>query len=100
MNNATLPVKTRNLMLGLILVTSFVNPFMGSAVNLALPDINRDFGLNAMGMSWVAMSFLLASAVFMVPMGRLSDMFGRRRVFVLGNVVFALATLEIGRAHV
>ena len=93
MNNATLPVKTRNLMLGLILVTSFVNPFMGSAVNLALPDINRDFGLNAMGMSWVAMSFLLASAVFMVPMGRLSDMFGRRRVFVLGNVVFALATL-------
>lgn len=80
-------------MLGLILVTSFVNPFMGSAVNLALPNISQEFGLNAMGMSWVAMAFLLASAVFMVPMGRLSDMFGRRKVFVLGNMVFALSTL-------
>ena len=89
---ATRPVR-RSLILWIILLTSFVNPFMGSAVNLALPLIGRELGMNALSMGWVAMAFLLTSAVLMVPMGRLSDHVGRRKIYVIGNYIFALATL-------
>jgi EmrB/QacA subfamily drug resistance transporter len=85
--------KTRSLILIFILITSFVNPFMGSAVNLALPHISRDMGLDAVQMSWVAMSFLLASAVMMVPFGKWADLRGRKRVFVAGTALFGLFSL-------
>ncbi len=55
--------------------------------------IAHEFGLNAVTMSWVTMAFLLSSAVFLVPLGKLADIFGRKRVFLTGNVVLALASL-------
>lgn len=85
--------KTRSLLLIFILITSFVNPFMGSAVNLALPHISRHLGLNAVQMSWVAMSFILASAVMMVPFGKWADLRGRKRIFVVGSAIFGLSSL-------
>ena len=66
---------------------------MGSAVNLALPHISRDMGLDAVQMSWVAMSFLLASAVMMVPFGKWADLRGRKKVFVAGTALFGLFSL-------
>jgi len=77
----------------LVMFTSFITPFIGSAINLALPMIAHEFGLNAVTMSWVTMAFLLSSAVFLVPLGKLADIFGRKRVFLTGNVVLALASL-------
>ncbi|MEY1639116.1 MFS transporter [Tenuifilum osseticum] len=77
----------------LVMFTSFITPFIGSAINLALPMIAHEFGLNAITMSWVTMAFLLSSAVFLVPLGKLADIFGRKRVFLTGNVVLALASL-------
>ena len=71
----------KNLVLILVMITSFITPFIGSAVNLALPKISEDFGLNAIGMSWVTMSYILASAVLLVPMGKLADIVGRKRIF-------------------
>ena len=75
------------------MASSFFNPLMGAAVNVALPVISRDFSMNAVGMSWVTMSFLLASAVFLVPLGKLGDMTGRKKMFLLGNIVFMFTTL-------
>lgn len=83
----------KNLLLALIMLTSFVNPFMGAAVNIALPKIGEEFSMNAVTMSWVAMSFLLASAVILVPMGKLADMYGRKKIFLMGNGVVAVASL-------
>ncbi|HPS05687.1 MAG TPA: hypothetical protein PLE97_10095, partial [Tenuifilaceae bacterium] len=61
---------SRGLVLALVMVSSFITPFIGASVNLALPLIGKDFGLNAVGMSWVTMAFLLSSAVFLVPIGK------------------------------
>ncbi len=83
----------KNLLLTLIVLTSFINPFMGAAVNIALPQIGKEFSMNAVTMSWVAMSFLLASAVALVPIGKLADMYGRKRIFLWGNVVVAISSL-------
>ena len=83
----------RRLILVLIIITSFINPFLGAAVNIALPAIGRDFTLGAVEMSWVSMGFLLSSAVFLVPLGKLADIRGRKLVFLLGNVIITLGSL-------
>lgn len=83
----------KNLLLTMIILTSFVNPFLGSAVNIALPKISTDFSMNAVTMSWVSMSFLLSSAVFLVPLGKLADIIGRKRIFITGNIIITIASL-------
>jgi EmrB/QacA subfamily drug resistance transporter len=83
----------RGLILISILITSFINPFLGAAINIALPAISKEFSLGAVAMSWVSMSFLLSSAVFLVPFGKLADIWGRKRVFFTGNVIIVLTSL-------
>jgi EmrB/QacA subfamily drug resistance transporter len=74
-------------------LASFLTPFMSSAINLALPSIGRDFSMDAVTLSWVATSFLLAAAMFLVPFGRLADIHGRKRLFLYGTAVFTIASL-------
>jgi EmrB/QacA subfamily drug resistance transporter len=69
-------------------LASFLTPFMSSSVNVALPAIRREFSVSAVALGWVATSFLLAAAVGLVPIGRLADLRGRRRVFTTGLVVY------------
>lgn len=75
------------------MISAFVMSFMGSALNVALPSIGEEFQADALLLGWVATSFLLASAVFLVPFGRLADILGRRRVFTAGLVLFMLTSL-------
>jgi len=69
-------------------LSAFLGTFMGSSVNIALPTIGRRFDMNPMSLSWVQTSYLLAAAVFLIPFGRLADMFGRRRVFLQGIILY------------
>ena len=80
--------------LALIVTTlgSFLIPFMGSSVNIALPSIGKEFGMNAVLLSWVTTSYLLAVAIFLVPFGRIADIYGRKKVFLYGFVIFTLAS--------
>ena len=81
------------MLMAIIMVTMFFNAFMGAAVNIAIPDIASDFSMSAVESSWVAMSFLLASAIFLVPFGKIGDIYGRKKMLLFGNIVFALSTL-------
>jgi EmrB/QacA subfamily drug resistance transporter len=83
----------KNILLAVTLTSNFFNPFMGSAVNIALPMIGSEFKMNAIAISWVAMSYLLSSAILMVPLGKLADIIGRRTIFLYGNIVFVGGTL-------
>lgn len=74
-------------------MSAFLTPFMGSSANIALPAIARDLSIDALGLSWVATSFLLAAAVCLVPFGRLADIHGRRRVFTSGLAVYTAGSL-------
>jgi len=73
--------------------TAFMAPFMISSTNVALPAIGEDFQINAVLLSWVATSYLLATAVFLLPVGRFGDMHGRRRIFMAGVALFTLGAL-------
>ena len=59
---------------------------MGAAVNIALPVISNEFSLTAVQLSWIPMSFLLASAIFLVPFGKIADMAGRKKIFTIGTI--------------
>lgn len=80
----------RKLLMFVTMTTHFLNPFMGAAVNVGLKQIGNDFGLTAVELSWVNMSYLLASAVFLIPFGKISDLYGRGKTFLFGNIFFAL----------
>lgn len=79
-----------------ILVTamfaSFMNPFMLSAVNIALPNIQNDLHCSATMLSWVTNSFLLANAIVLLPLSKAADIWGRVRFFKIGLYVFTLFT--------
>jgi MFS family permease len=74
-------------------LASFLTPFLGSSVTVALPVIGREFTLNAVVLNWVAAAYLLAAAVCLVPIGRLADIYGRKRVFACGLVVYILSSV-------
>lgn len=73
-------------------LASFLTPFMTSAVTIALPSIGKEFSLNAILLSWVPTSYILAAAIFLVPFGRLADIYGRKRIFTYGIFVFTISS--------
>ncbi|MFH2056876.1 MAG: MFS transporter [bacterium] len=84
---------TRRSALLVATVTSFLAPLMSSSINVALPAIAAELSMDAVMLSWVATGFLLAAAVFLLPLGRLADIHGRKKVFSAGMVVYTLASL-------
>ena len=74
---------------------AFLTPFLGSAVNLALPAIGKDLHANAIELGWVISSFILSSAIFLLPFGRLADIIGRKKIFSLGILLFTISTFLI-----
>ncbi len=74
-------------------LTSFMGPFIISSVNVALPAIQKEFAADAVVLSWVATALLLAVAVFLIPMGKIGDIYGRKKVFTWGLAVYTLASL-------
>jgi len=77
----------------LAMLSSFFTPFMSSSINVALPTIADEFHMTAVMMSWVATSYLLAAAAFLVPFGRIADIRGRKKIFLLGMWVFSAASV-------
>jgi len=70
---------------------SFLTPFMGSSVNIALPSIGNELAMDAISLGWVATAYLLAAAMFLVPFGRLADIYGRKRIFAYGILTYTAA---------
>ncbi len=74
-------------------IASFLTPFMGSSVNIALPAIASEFAADAILLSWIPTAFLLTSAMFAVPFGRIADIHGMKKIFTYGIIIFTVASL-------
>jgi EmrB/QacA subfamily drug resistance transporter len=82
-------------------LTLFFLTCIFSAVNVALPAIGREFNANAILLGWVSTAGLLTSAAILLPMGRLSDILGIKKVFVSGMVLYTLTcTLSVFAASI
>jgi EmrB/QacA subfamily drug resistance transporter len=73
-------------------LANFLTPFMSSAVNIALPAIGAEFATSAILLSWIPTSFLLAAAMFAVPFGRISDIYGMKKIFNYGVIIFTISS--------
>lgn len=74
-------------------LASFLTPFMGSATNVAMKAIAEEFGMDAVLLGWVPTIYLLSAAIFLVPFGRIADIYGRKRIFTWGAALFTLGSL-------
>src|SRR5690349_13262551 len=79
--------------LGMLLAT--VN---SGTLIIALPDLEKALGVSILSLVWVILAYMIASTVLVLFAGRLSDLFGRKRAYVAGFVVFGLASLGAGFA--
>jgi EmrB/QacA subfamily drug resistance transporter len=84
---------SRRFALFITTLAAFVSPFAVSSINIALPSIGNEFLMDAILLSWVSTAYLLATAIFLVPFGKIADIYGRKRIFTYGIITFALASV-------
>jgi len=75
-------------------LSAFLTPFISSSINIALPSIGEEFGIDAVHLSWIATAFIMAAVVCLVPFGRLADIYGRKRILTIGIIVYTLASIS------
>jgi EmrB/QacA subfamily drug resistance transporter len=88
----------RWLALALLTATQFIIVLDVAIVNVALPSIQADLGFSAQDLQWVSSAYALTFGGFLLLGGRAADLLGRRRLFMVGLVVFAAASLGAGLA--
>jgi len=88
--------KTQLSVVSIVAVTSFMGTFLISSINIALPSIGKSFGLNSVALSWIVTAFLLATAMFLLPVGRWGDLTGIRRLYKVGLIIFTVSSLLCG----
>jgi EmrB/QacA subfamily drug resistance transporter len=98
MSPQQLPQDKKWVALALLALAQFVVVLDASIVNVALPSIGSDLEFSQDDLSWVVNSYTLFFGGFLLLGGRMADLLGRRRLFVIGLVVFALASLAGGLA--
>lgn len=87
---------SKNAALAVATFGAFMTPFDGSVVTLALPSIGRDLGGNVVSLGWVATAYVLGLTLCVIPFGRLADIRGRRRVYILGVALFTVTSAICG----
>ena len=82
----------RNVLLASAL-SAFITAFTGSAINIALPAIQEELLVDVVLLSWISTAYLLANAIFLIPSGKMADVYGRRRFLGAGVFLFVFASV-------
>ncbi len=105
MSDQTLSIdarKQRITALAIISLSSFVSAFMGSAFSVAGPEMTDDRslhyvpGLDEAGMGWIITIYILATAMLQIPFGKISDNYGRKKIYLIGTIIFTASALALG----
>ena len=91
--------RQKNIALALLAMTQFIIIIDASIVNVALPTIGKALHFSQDNLSWVVNAYILTFGGFLLLGGRLADLMGRRRMFIVGLIVFSLASLAGGLAQ-
>src|SRR5690348_6288595 len=84
--------------LAAVSLAAFMTYLDNNIVNVAIPTIQHSLHLSVSGLEWVVSSYLLTVAGLLLVGGRLADVIGRRRLFLIGMVIFTLSSLAAGLA--
>jgi EmrB/QacA subfamily drug resistance transporter len=88
--------RSKWLVLALLAMAQFVVVLDASIVNVALPSIGKDLNFSQDNLAWVVNAYVLTFGGFLLLGGRMADLLGRRRVFIIGLILFAAASLAGG----
>ncbi len=90
------PIKDRIIALSIISVSSFISAFSGSAFGLAAPTMAAELNINTPELSWIMTIYLLAAAMLQIPFGKIADNYGRKKIYLIGTIIFSLSALVLG----
>jgi len=90
--------RRRGLVLALLCMAQFMVVLDFSIVNIALPSIQKDLGLSTQNLQWIVSAYSLTFGGFLMLGGRMGDLYGRRKLFMVGLLLFSLASLAGGLA--
>ncbi len=79
-----------------VMVASFLGRLDGTIVNLALPQIIKDFGITVSQASWISTAYIIANAIFVPIFGKLGDLIGRKKLYIAGIVGFVISSVLAG----
>src|ERR1700751_2383832 len=91
-------IRHPSVLLAVILTAQMMVVLDATIVNVALPHIQEDLGFSTSALSWVLNAYILTLGGFMLLGARAGDLFGRRKVFLLGIAVFTISSLAGGLA--
>ena len=74
-------------------LASFLVPYTGSSITVALPAMASQFHADAITLGWITSAYIISAALFIVPFGRLADIVGRKKIFIIGVLIFTIASL-------
>ena len=80
----------------LISVSSFISAFSGSAFTLAAPTMAEELSINTTELSWIVTIYILATAMLQIPFGKISDNYGRKKIYLIGTIIFGISALILG----
>jgi MFS family permease len=89
-DESTLSSRDQAMLLTISTIAGFISTFMASAVNIALPVIGSEFHVTAVLLGWIPLAYIVTGGAGLMPAGQLSDLWGRKRVFVSGMIVFTV----------
>jgi len=74
-------------------MSSFITPFMGSSINIALPLMGKELNIGGVMLTWIATSYLLSLSIFLLPFGKIADIYGRKKIFLSGLLTYSVSSL-------
>lgn len=94
----TISPRTRTIAVGVLFMATFMDLLDTTIVNVALPSIQADLSATPSQLEWIVSGYVLAFAVVLITTGRLGDLYGRKRVFLIGVAGFTAASAVAGLA--
>ena len=88
----------RSLVLALVILAQFMVVIDFTIVQVALPSIGRELGVSINGLQWIVTGYSLTWAGFLMLSGRMGDIYGHKKLFIIGVLLFSLASLTGGLA--
>jgi len=83
---------TKKYVLLISIIVSFLVPYTSSSINIALPEIGMTFALNSIFLGWITSSYLLVTGIFLIPFGKIADIYGKKKIITIGIIIFTLGS--------